>query len=188
MPSRRPGMASDALARAAFALAESSHEVVPGGQPPVVPPVSDPSPQFPPLPGAFHPQPPAPAPPASPPFASARVESASSQSHSGATTPGRPPRLGAFPWESLPPDVLEAPPPDSPQHRWSLWDDSPPAERALCVEQRVSNVGTCLALVADVLDQLGAYQIPMQCDAFDDVGPRAVGGSGFNDADLAHVA
>ncbi|CAI5961996.1 unnamed protein product [Closterium sp. NIES-64] len=81
----------------------------------------------------------------------------SSQSHGGAATSGIP-QHGAYPWESLPPDALEAPPPGTPQHRWSLWDESPPAERALRVEQRVSNVGTCLTLVVDVLDQLGAYQ------------------------------
>ncbi|CAI5991884.1 unnamed protein product [Closterium sp. NIES-65] len=98
-----------------------------------------------------------PHPPASPSPAPADPDLVSSQSHGGAATSGIP-QHGAYPWESLPPDALEAPPPGTPQHRWSLWDESPPAERALRVEQRVSNVGTCLTLVVDVLDQLGAYQ------------------------------
>ncbi|CAI5943004.1 unnamed protein product [Closterium sp. NIES-65] len=147
MPSRRPGMASDALARAAFALAESSHEVVPGGQVPAL----------------------------------LRAVAALAEGGAGPERQGRRWRSPMPPSPRLRAHPYRRPPGHPPQQRLSR-------QRALCVEQRVSNVGTCLALVADVLDQLGAYQIPMQCDAFDDVGPRAVGGSGFNDADLAHVA
>ncbi|CAI7764675.1 unnamed protein product [Closterium sp. NIES-53] len=48
--------------------------------------------------------------------------------------------------------VIEHPP--APRDR----PDSPPVERALRVEQRVGHVGTCLTLLAMVLDQFHAYQ------------------------------
>ncbi|CAI7844236.1 unnamed protein product [Closterium sp. NIES-54] len=69
-----------------------------------------------------------------------------------------PPPRGNFLSGSLPLACQGARHAQAPQHRWSLWEDSPPVGQALRVEQCVGHVGTCLTLLATVIDQFHAYQ------------------------------